>query len=166
MTLIVRKTLLRPYLFVLVCVCVAIDNDYNVMVPHSLFIIIIIIITQLPNEAPPAHHRLCSSYSHRIGLIWLLATETDRATEVKQPAQDTWLKEWQCQIADGPQLVQVPDSACALHAPLIHSTWPQALVRHPDQTLVQFLLSGITEGFRIPYSGLISRGEIFVDTVG
>lgn len=45
--------------------------------------------------------------------------------------------------------MQVPDSACAVHTPLICTAWSQALARHPNQTLVQFLLRGITEGFRI-----------------
>ena len=36
-----------------------------------------------------------------------------------------------------------------VHTPLICTAWSQALARHPDQTLVRFLLRGITEGFGI-----------------
>ena len=70
---------------------------------------------------------------------------------------DTWLTEWQYQITDGPHTAQIPDSACGIHTPLIHSTWRQALSGHPDQVLVQFFLRGIIEGFCMGYSSSMGR---------
>lgn len=127
-----------------------IENDYNAIAPHSYYYHLTHPLNHLP-----AHHTWSFFFFHLSTDLTLLhygITGAVNPTDATLPTQDTWLKEWQGQIADGPQSVQVPDSACAIHTPLIHSAWSQALAEYPDQTLAQFFLKGITEGFRIGYS--------------
>ena len=44
-----------------------------------------------------------------------------------------------------------------VHTPLIFSSWKQALIQHPNQSLVNFFLEGISQGFRIGFNQLPRR---------
>ena len=45
----------------------------------------------------------------------------------------------------------LPHSASLITTPLNLETWSQALTHHPDPTFVQYILSGIRDGFRIGF---------------
>jgi len=60
-----------------------------------------------------------------------------------------WLSSWTTHIAGSGHSVQVPKIACSIVTPLVPSTWSYFLSTHPSQTLVEFFIRGLSQGFRI-----------------
>lgn len=73
----------------------------------------------------------------------------DEPSPTTLPSYESWLPRWMAHIADSPERIWIPPSACQLHTPLVPANWEKYLAGHPNRSLVQFFLSGITEGFRI-----------------
>ena len=48
--------------------------------------------------------------------------------------------------------VHVPPAATLINTPLVHCNWQALFAVHPDQSLVEFFIAGITNGFRIGYN--------------
>ena len=63
-----------------------------------------------------------------------------------------WVQRWLQQTAAAPKRPLVNEEACAIHTPLVVPAWRRLLAGHPDQSLVQFFLRGVSEGFRIGFS--------------
>ena len=61
------------------------------------------------------------------------------------------------------QTIKVPVEATVVTWPLIVQSWSNLLSTHPDQTLVNFFMTGISKGFRIgfhnPHSSLKSTKQ-------
>jgi hypothetical protein len=45
----------------------------------------------------------------------------------------------------------VPQGLCKIQTPLVKAEWAKELSNHPDQKYAQYLLQGITEGFRVGF---------------
>lgn len=60
-----------------------------------------------------------------------------------------WLSEWSYTQGFSSSARQVPLIAQAIHTPLIRSSWRVALTGYPYQPIVEFLLLGISQGFRV-----------------
>ena len=64
----------------------------------------------------------------------------------------TWITHWRNRESIAPSTPKVPLSACLITTPLSLSGWRNLLTGHPNQELVRFFLTGISEGFRIGYN--------------
>ena len=65
---------------------------------------------------------------------------------------EVWIARWQDHQSLAPTMPRVPLSACQINSPLSVSGWRYLLRGYPNQDLVHFFLSGISEGFRIGYN--------------
>ena len=63
----------------------------------------------------------------------------------------TWLEKWRDYMKEASTAIKVPLSASHLHTPLVPSRWTQALTQHPNQSLVNYFLNGISRGFQIGF---------------
>ena len=71
------------------------------------------------------------------------------------PHTDHWLQQWLSSLpASGSYTV--PLTASIIHTPLCAAAWHSVLRSHPDQCLVEFMLNGICNGFRIGFTNLPS----------
>ena len=59
----------------------------------------------------------------------------------------TWLEKWRNHMKEALAAIKVPLSASHLHTPLVPSRLTQALTQHPNQSLVNYFLNGISSGF-------------------
>ena len=67
------------------------------------------------------------------------------------PSPDYWLQQWL--FSQQPYYPsQVPITASLVHTLLCAPAWYSMLISHPNRQLVQFMLRGIGEGFRIGFS--------------
>ena len=64
----------------------------------------------------------------------------------------TWITKWHNHMKDVPTAILVPPQASRIHTPLIINKWQEALVNHPHHLLVDFFLTGISQGFRIGFN--------------
>ena len=63
-----------------------------------------------------------------------------------------WLEKW-LKITTNPTIrVKIPPSACLISTPLSLLAWKTLLDDHPNRQLIQFLLDGITNGFRLGFN--------------
>ena len=62
-----------------------------------------------------------------------------------------WISSWTNHLSHQLSDVKVPPAARAVNTPLDASNWKKLLVDHPNRPLVNFFISGITEGFRIGF---------------
>ena len=62
-----------------------------------------------------------------------------------------WINQWLLQVEKSSDMVKVPAEAIAITSPLIVQNWSNLLETHPDQSLVNFFLAGISQGFCIGY---------------
>ena len=62
-----------------------------------------------------------------------------------------WINQWLLQVEKSSDIVKVPAEAIAITSPLIAQNLSNLLATHPDQSLVNFFLAGISHGFRIGY---------------
>ena len=69
----------------------------------------------------------------------------------EENATDPWIKQWLSHLAEASNTVNVPPEATMIISPLIPENWKSFLIEHPEKSLVQFLLDGIIQGFRIGY---------------
>jgi len=67
------------------------------------------------------------------------------------PSTDHWLQQW---VSSLPVtcFYAVPLTASTVHTPLCASAWHSMLGSHPNKRLVQFMLEGICNGFRIGFT--------------
>ena len=76
---------------------------------------------------------------------------------------ELWLQEWAKYLNNAPVEPTIPLSASQICTPLIRKSWSRHLQNHPNQELVHFFLSGISQGFRIgssrKTSTLLSAGK-------
>ena len=70
--------------------------------------------------------------------------------DICSPYQE-WVPAWNALLADLPVDVKVPHEATAITTPLNSKNWARLLSSHPNQELVQFFITGISEGFRIGF---------------
>ena len=59
---------------------------------------------------------------------------------------------WSVHMTGVSDSVHVPPAATLINTPLVHSNWQALLAAHPDKSLVEFFIAGITNGFRIGYN--------------
>ena len=71
------------------------------------------------------------------------------------PHTDHWLQQWLSSLPVSCSYT-VPLTASIIHTPLCAAAWHLALRSHPDQCLVEFMLNGICNGFRIGFTKLPS----------
>ena len=64
----------------------------------------------------------------------------------------TWITKWHNHMKDVPTAILVPPQASRIHTPLIINKWQEALVNHPHHLLVDFFLTGISQGFIIGFN--------------
>ena len=64
----------------------------------------------------------------------------------------TWIAKWHDHMREAPTAILVPPQASHIHTPLVIHRWQEALVKHPHQSLVNFFLMGLSQGFRIGYN--------------
>ena len=57
-----------------------------------------------------------------------------------------WINQWLLQVEKSSDIVKVPAEAIAITSPLIVQNWSNLLATHPDQSLVNFFLAGISQG--------------------
>ena len=62
-----------------------------------------------------------------------------------------WVPAWKVHLAGSPADVRVSHEVTAITTPLNAMNWASLLSTHPNQELVQFFLTGISEGFRIGF---------------
>jgi len=63
-----------------------------------------------------------------------------------------WLLSWASHLSGVPVIIHVPSTATSVTTPLVSSRWKALLTDHPDQSLVNFFITGITYGFRIGFN--------------
>ena len=85
----------------------------------------------------------------------LYTYENDSSMDMKKPQGNghyqyttDLLKLEEC-VRSSPR--QIPPQACVVTTPLSYAQWQEALALHPDRLFVQYLLTGISQGFRIGY---------------
>ena len=66
--------------------------------------------------------------------------------------EETWLRKWIDIQAYSPEVPQVPAAAQQIYTPLICANWSAALDSYHYQPLVKFMLSGISQGFRVGFN--------------
>ena len=70
---------------------------------------------------------------------------------------DSWLQQWLSSLQQWLSSCQatststVPSTASSMHTPLCAPPWSMMLRSYPDKQLVQFVLEGISKGFRIGF---------------
>ena len=50
------------------------------------------------------------------------------------------------------RLEDIPDVLCQIHTPLVIHEWRRQLLTHPDSIFQQYILEGLTNGFRIGFN--------------
>lgn len=81
-----------------------------------------------------------------MGEAELMSTEDRECTSISN--YTPWLQQWQKQFSLS---VHIPLEACKIVTPLQAAMWNHYLIRHPNQDLITFFISGITQGFRIGF---------------
>ena len=67
------------------------------------------------------------------------------------PPADHWLQQW-LSLVPASCSHTFPLTASTIHTPLCASAWHSVLRSHPDRHLVEFMLDGICNGFRIGFT--------------
>jgi len=62
-----------------------------------------------------------------------------------------WMTSWTNHLSNQSPSIKVPPTARAVNTPLIVNNWEAMLADHPNRPLINFFLSGITEGFHIGF---------------
>ena len=62
-----------------------------------------------------------------------------------------WMSSWINHLSKQSTSFKVPSTARAVNTPLVVNNWEAMLADHPNRPLVNFFLSGITEGFHIGF---------------
>ena len=65
----------------------------------------------------------------------------------------SWVAEWTSRLAELSDRAEVPAEAMLISTPLKPATWLMLLQEHPNKLLVNFFMSGISEGFWIGFIG-------------
>lgn len=63
-----------------------------------------------------------------------------------------WLQRWIHLIRTSPHTPRVPPDVCHITTPLIVTAWRHLLLGHPHRDLVHFLLTELSQGFRLGYT--------------
>jgi len=63
-----------------------------------------------------------------------------------------WLQRWIHLIRTSPHTPRVPPDACHITTPLIVTAWRHLLLGHSHRDLVHFLLTELSQGFRLGYT--------------
>jgi len=63
-----------------------------------------------------------------------------------------WLSHWASHMIGAPSTVHIPLEATSITTPLIAHNWLTLLKEYPNQHLVTFFITGITDGFRIGFN--------------
>jgi len=63
-----------------------------------------------------------------------------------------WLPTWTTHMTGVSNHIHVPLDATSVTTPLAPSNWQVLLTEHPNQQLVKFFITGITNGFRIGFN--------------
>ena len=66
--------------------------------------------------------------------------------------EETWLKKWSDIRAYSPGVPQVPTAAQEIYTPLICANWSAASDSYRYQPLVKFMLSGLSQRFRVCFN--------------
>ena len=64
---------------------------------------------------------------------------------------DKWISAWSSHLGRTPATVRVPPGATVISTPLRVDNWKRMLTDHPNRPLVDFFITGLTEGFRIGF---------------
>jgi len=62
-----------------------------------------------------------------------------------------WIPAWTAHLRSSADDAKVPQEATYISTPLVPSTWRALLESYPNKQLVQFFISGISQGFRIGF---------------
>jgi len=62
-----------------------------------------------------------------------------------------WISSWTNHLSNQPSVVKVPPAAWAVNTPLGVSNWNKLLADHPNRPLVDFFITGVTEGLHIGF---------------
>lgn len=65
-----------------------------------------------------------------------------------------WLSAWNSHLGQPSTTVRIPAGATAITTPLQVDNWRRILADHPNRPLVEFFITGLTEGFRIGFKEL------------
>jgi len=65
---------------------------------------------------------------------------------------EKWLRDWNGQLIEPADKLQVPAAATRITSPLIADNWCTMLRDYPNRPLADFFITGIQEGFRISYN--------------
>ena len=96
------------------------------------------------------HH---SCYSFHLSVPLALSSEHIvgiHLDDICSPYKE-WIPAWNTHLSDSPVDVRVPQEARVITTPLIAKNWALLLSTYPNQELVQFFLTGISEDFRIGF---------------
>ena len=64
---------------------------------------------------------------------------------------EKWISAWSSHLGRTPATVRVPPGATVISTPLRVDHWKRMLTDHPNRPLVDFFITGLTEGFRIGF---------------
>jgi len=62
-----------------------------------------------------------------------------------------WIPAWTSHMKNQSSNINVPPTATAITSPLIMGNWMEALADHPNRPLVNFFITGVSEGFHIGF---------------
>ena len=65
---------------------------------------------------------------------------------------EDWIPQWISNLTAADDTIRVPPSATAITTPLITGNWVSFLANHPNKQLIEFFITGISQGFRIGYN--------------
>ena len=63
-----------------------------------------------------------------------------------------WIRVWMARLSGILDNIRVPPEATAITTPLNTAQWEKSLVKHPNRALVNFYISGISQGFRLGFN--------------
>ena len=69
----------------------------------------------------------------------------------------TWIRDWMGHLTGVSSSILVPSGATAITTPLVQVQWQRYLSNHPNNTLVNFFISGISQGFRLGFNRPLSQ---------
>ena len=79
-------------------------------------------------------------------------TEPDQST-----SYSTWIRDWIGHLTGVSSSILVPSGATAITTPLVQVQWQRYLSNHPNNTLVNFFITGISQGFRLGFNRQLSQ---------
>ena len=69
----------------------------------------------------------------------------------------TWIRDWMGHLTGVSSSILVPSGATAITTPLVQVQWQRYLSNHPNNTLVNFFISGISQGCRLDFNRPLSQ---------